>query len=50
VELSTIFGCCTVALPMIGAGLGGGDWNVISDIIETESKKALQPIVYKLGE
>ena len=50
VELSTIFGCCTVALPMIGAGLGGGDWNVISDIIETESKKAFQPIVYKLGE
>lgn len=25
----------TLHVPMIGAGLGGGDWEVISTIIET---------------
>jgi O-acetyl-ADP-ribose deacetylase (regulator of RNase III) len=25
-----------IGLPMIGAGLGGGDWNIISQIIEEE--------------
>jgi O-acetyl-ADP-ribose deacetylase (regulator of RNase III) len=25
-----------IGLPMIGAGLGGGDWNIISEIIEDE--------------
>lgn len=29
----------TVAIPMIGAGLGGGDWNVISAIIENTAKE-----------
>lgn len=27
-------GYSEVAMPKIGAGLGGGDWNIISDIIE----------------
>lgn len=27
-----------VAMPQIGAGLGGGDWNVIAAIIESELK------------
>jgi O-acetyl-ADP-ribose deacetylase (regulator of RNase III) len=34
-----------VALPKIGSGLAGGDWKVISAIIENESKN-YQPIVY----
>lgn len=37
----------TVAMPMIGSGLAGGDWNVIEKIIESECK-TVQPIVYKL--
>jgi O-acetyl-ADP-ribose deacetylase (regulator of RNase III) len=36
-----------IAMPMIGAGLGGGDWNVISAIIENEAK-TYQPVVYLL--
>lgn len=36
-----------VAMPMIGAGLGGGDWSVISKIIEEESKH-FRPVVYSL--
>lgn len=36
-----------VAMPMIGAGLGGGDWNIISSIIEEESID-FQPVVYTL--
>lgn len=34
-----------VAMPMIGAGLGGGDWCIISKIIEQNSR-AFQPVVY----
>lgn len=34
-----------VALPMIGAGLAGGDWPTIAQIIERESLH-FQPIVY----
>lgn len=36
-----------VAMPQIGAGLGGGDWNVIAAIIESELKD-VQPFVYIL--
>ena len=35
-----------VAMPAVGAGLGGGDWNVIEAIIENEAKN-FQPVVYK---
>jgi O-acetyl-ADP-ribose deacetylase (regulator of RNase III) len=36
-----------VAMPMNGAGLGGGDWSIISSIIEEEAKN-FQPVVYDL--
>ena len=36
-----------IAMPQIGAGLGGGDWTIISEIIEQELK-TVQPVVYIL--
>lgn len=39
----------SVAMPMIGAGLGGGDWKKISKIIEEESTK-FQPVVYSISQ
>jgi O-acetyl-ADP-ribose deacetylase (regulator of RNase III) len=36
-----------VAMPLIGAGLGGGDWTVIEAIIESELTD-VQPVVYIL--
>jgi O-acetyl-ADP-ribose deacetylase (regulator of RNase III) len=36
-----------VAMPKIGAGLAGGDWNIIAKIIEEELTHA-QPVVYSL--
>lgn len=36
-----------VAMPMIGAGLGGGDWMLISQIIEREAVD-FTPVVYDL--
>lgn len=36
-----------VAMPMVGAGLAGGDWKVIEAIIENTAKN-FQPIVYVL--
>lgn len=36
-----------VAMPQIGAGLGGGDWSVIAAIIESEMKD-IEPVVYIL--
>jgi len=38
-----------VSMPLIGAGLGGGDFSIISKIIEEESKN-FQPVVYVLTE
>lgn len=37
-----------IAMPMIGAGLGGGKWEIIEAIIETELK-TVQPVVYQYG-
>ncbi len=37
-----------VAMPKIGAGLGGGDWDTIATIIETEMVD-VEPVVY-LGD
>lgn len=34
-----------VAMPKIGAGLGGGDWEIISEIIEQKAVH-FQPVVY----
>lgn len=45
--LTNRLGIDTVVMPAIGAGLGGGDWNVISAIIESECKN-IQPVVYQL--
>jgi O-acetyl-ADP-ribose deacetylase (regulator of RNase III) len=36
-----------VAMPKIGAGLGGGDWDIIAEIIEQGSTH-FQPVVYTL--
>lgn len=36
-----------IAMPMIGAGLANGDWNVISAIIENTLTR-VQPVVYYL--
>ena len=41
------WGAKSVAMPRIGAGLGGGDWDTISAIIE-ETSRDYQPIVYDL--
>jgi O-acetyl-ADP-ribose deacetylase (regulator of RNase III) len=38
-----------VAMPLIGAGLAGGDWGEIAEIIEQESTK-FQPIVYAYSQ
>lgn len=36
-----------MAMPMIGAGLGGGDWHEIAAIIESELR-SIKPVVYVL--
>jgi len=41
------FGIKEIAMPMIGAGLANGDWNVISAIIENTLQKT-KPVVYQL--
>lgn len=37
----------SVAMPLIGAGLGGGEWSIISSIITTRLV-CVQPVVYML--
>lgn len=39
----------SVAFPKIGCSLGGGDWNIVSQIIE-ENSVHFQPVVYVLNE
>jgi O-acetyl-ADP-ribose deacetylase (regulator of RNase III) len=39
----------TVGLPLIGAGLANGDWEVISKIIEEEAVD-FEPVVYVIDE
>jgi O-acetyl-ADP-ribose deacetylase (regulator of RNase III) len=41
------YGETHVVMPQIGAGLGGGNWNVIEAIIESHLIK-VQPVVYIL--
>ncbi len=36
-----------IAMPQIGSGLGGGDWQVIAAIIESRLTR-VQPVVYIL--
>lgn len=44
-ELNKCASGCSVALPKIGAGLAGGDWEIIAKIIEEEFSDTT-PIVY----
>jgi len=46
-SLNKVYADSTIAMPMIGAALGGGDWAVISAIIESECK-TIQAVVYQL--
>jgi len=46
-QMFEIYGITEIAMPAIGAGLGGGDWNVIAAIIESELKN-VKPYVYVL--
>lgn len=46
-KLATKLKIDRVAMPQIGAGLGGGDWKVIEAIIQA-SFKHTQPVVYLL--
>jgi len=46
-QINKIDGMSEVAMPQIGAGLGGGDWNVIAAIIEAELTN-VKPYVYVL--
>lgn len=38
----------SVAMPKIGAGLAGGDWQIISKIIEEEFSDSIEVVVYTL--
>lgn len=42
-----VYGITEIAMPQIGAGLGGGSWEVIEAIIEHRLDK-VKPIVYTL--
>jgi len=42
-----VYGITEIAMPQIGAGLGGGSWEVIEAIIENRLDK-VKPIVYTL--
>lgn len=44
-KINKIFKGLKVGLPQIGAGLAGGDWNVIKQIIETELKDCETTVV-----
>ena len=46
-SLNKVYTGSTIAMPTIGAALGGGDWSVISTIIESELK-TVQAVVYQL--
>lgn len=37
-----------IAIPKIGAGLGGGNWSIIEDIINEVTPKTIQVYVYEL--
>lgn len=37
-----------IGMPLVGCGLGGGEWSIVKEIIETESQTCFTPIVYLL--
>ena len=45
-KINAIFPGKRIGLPAIGAGLGGGDWTIIKNIIESELKDMDVTIVY----
>lgn len=46
-----VFGGHNIAMPRIGAGLAGGDWNVIRKIIQNVFKStAMKIVIYRLEE
>jgi len=45
-QISNMFPGMSVAMPKIGAGLGGGNWDKLEEIIEHTSE--FQPVVYEL--
>ncbi len=47
IDIAVIGPITRVAMPKIGAGLGGGDWSQIAEIIELNSIH-FTPIVYEL--
>lgn len=47
-KINYIFSGKTIGLPMIGAGLAGGDWNIIKNIIYDELKDMnIKIVLYK---
>lgn len=46
-KMSQLFGKRSVAIPKIGAGLGGGNWQVIESILENHAPD-IQWVVYEL--
>lgn len=43
------FGKCQIAIPLIGAGLGGGNWEVIEMLLKDfEEKTGIEFVVYTL--
>ena len=49
VQIASLPPITTIAMPMIGAGHGGGSWEKIAPIIEAESLH-FTPVVYRLPE
>ena len=46
--MANIYGIQEIALPKIGCGLAGGDWSIVSKIIE-EQFTHVQPVVYEFN-
>lgn len=44
-EIKKKYSGLSIAYPLIGAGLAGGDWNIISSIIATELKGEIHTLV-----
>lgn len=44
IDLACELGISEIHYPLIGAGLGGGDWSIISDIIDAAFENASQEI------
>lgn len=45
-DLESYDGVAKIGIPKIGAGLGGGDWDIISDLLEAITPKEIDVTVY----